>query len=90
MQPVPLNLAPTRAYVNQLALTTVLTDKMYLRHRLHERSLREVAVRKVSSMVSIVVLVAQMGAQKKTSIADGWIAAWNSHDAEKVNCHLHN
>jgi hypothetical protein len=33
----------------------------------------------------VVLLVAQMAAaQKKTPIADGWIAAWNSHDAEKV------
>ena len=40
---------------------------------------------KVSTIVLVVLLVAQMAAaQKKTPIADGWIAAWNSHDAEKV------
>jgi steroid delta-isomerase-like uncharacterized protein len=45
----------------------------------------EVAVKTVSTMVLLVLLVDQMAAaQKKTSIADGWIAAWNSHDAEKV------
>jgi hypothetical protein len=33
----------------------------------------------------MVLLVAQMAAaQKNTPIADSWIAAWNSHDAEKV------
>lgn len=37
------------------------------------------------TVVTIVVLIAQMAAaQKKTPIADGWIAAWNSHDGEKV------
>ena len=42
-------------------------------------------MRRVSTIVSIVVLVAQMAAaQKKTPIADSWIAAWNSHDVEKV------
>jgi steroid delta-isomerase-like uncharacterized protein len=42
-------------------------------------------VSKVSTIVLVVLLVAQMAAaQKKTPIADGWIAAWNSHDAEKV------
>jgi steroid delta-isomerase-like uncharacterized protein len=47
--------------------------------------LAEVAVKKVSTIALMVLLVAQMAAaQKKTSIVDGWIAAWNSHDAEKV------
>jgi steroid delta-isomerase-like uncharacterized protein len=33
----------------------------------------------------MVLLVAQMAmAQKKTSIADSWVTAWNSHDADKV------
>ena len=42
-------------------------------------------MRRVSAIVCIVVLVAQMeAAQKKTPIADGWFAAWNSHDPEKV------
>ena len=42
-------------------------------------------MKKVSTIVLMVLLVAQMAAaQKKTPIADGWIAAWNSHDAEKV------
>ena len=42
-------------------------------------------MRRVSTIVSIVVLVAQMAAaQKKTPIADSWIAAWNSHDVENV------
>ena len=42
-------------------------------------------MRRVSTIVSIVLLVAQMAAaQKKMSIADSWIAAWNSHDVEEV------
>ena len=46
---------------------------------------QEVHTRRVSTIVSIVVLVSQMAAaQKKTPIADSWIGAWNSHDPEKV------
>ena len=42
-------------------------------------------MRKASTIVCMVLLVAQMAAaQKNTPIADSWIAAWNSHDAEKV------
>ena len=42
-------------------------------------------MRRVSTIVSMLVLVAQMAAaQKKTPIADSWIAAWNSHDVEKT------
>lgn len=42
-------------------------------------------MRMVSAAICIVLLVAQMSAaEKKTPIAERWIAAWNSHDAEKV------
>jgi len=42
-------------------------------------------VKKIWCMISMVLLVAQMTtAQKKTSIADSWVTAWNSHDADKV------
>jgi steroid delta-isomerase-like uncharacterized protein len=42
-------------------------------------------MREIQTIVCIVVLVAQTVAeQKKTSVADMWIAAWNSHDADKV------
>jgi len=41
-------------------------------------------MRRVSTIVSVVVLAAQMAAQKKTPIAESWIAAWNSHDVEEV------
>jgi steroid delta-isomerase-like uncharacterized protein len=42
-------------------------------------------MRRVSAILSIVVLVAQMqAAQKKMPIAESWFAAWNSHDPEKV------
>lgn len=40
---------------------------------------------KVWTTCCLVVLIAQMSAaQKKTAIVDSWIAAWNSHDAEKA------
>jgi hypothetical protein len=46
---------------------------------------QEVAVSKVWATLCLVVLIAQMAAaQKKTLIVGSWIAAWNSHDAEKV------
>lgn len=46
---------------------------------------RRFAVRRVSAIVSMFVLVGQItAAQKKAHVVDGWIAAWNSHDAEKV------
>ena len=42
-------------------------------------------MKKISTIVLMVLLVVQMvAARKKTSPADDWIAAWNSHDAEKV------
>jgi steroid delta-isomerase-like uncharacterized protein len=42
-------------------------------------------MRKIQTIACIVVLVTQTVAeQKKTSVADMWIAAWNSHDAGKV------
>jgi nuclear transport factor 2 (NTF2) superfamily protein len=42
-------------------------------------------VRKIWCMISMLLLVAQMAmAQKKASIADSWVTAWNSHDADKV------
>lgn len=44
-----------------------------------------IILRKVSIILLTVPLGAQMAAtQKKTSIADGMFAAWNSHDAGKV------
>ena len=50
-----------------------------------KRRLAELAVKTVSTIVLMVLLVAQTAtAQKKTSIADGWIAAWNSHDPGEV------
>jgi steroid delta-isomerase-like uncharacterized protein len=42
-------------------------------------------VRSISTIVCTVVLVAQIAvAQTKTGIAHSWIAAWNSHDVERV------
>ena len=42
-------------------------------------------VKKVSVFASVVVLVAlTAAAQKKPSVAESFIAAWNSHDVEKV------
>ena len=42
-------------------------------------------MKKISTIVLMVLLVVQMvAAQKKTPPADDWIAAWNSHDADKV------
>src|SRR5215472_17596340 len=40
---------------------------------------------KVATIVSTVIVLAQMAAApKKTSIGDDWLAGWNSHNAEKV------
>jgi steroid delta-isomerase-like uncharacterized protein len=59
--------------------------KSNLRHSLRSATPQEVYMRRVSAIVSIAVLVAQMGAVQKTMpIADSWCAAWNSHDPEKV------
>jgi steroid delta-isomerase-like uncharacterized protein len=42
-------------------------------------------VKRIPTIVSIVVLLAEIAAaQNKTPIADRWIVAWNSHEAEKV------
>jgi len=42
-------------------------------------------MRKIHTIVCILVLVAQTVAdQKRISVANTWIAAWNSHDADKV------
>ena len=45
----------------------------------------EVAMKKVLAITSFVVLVALMAApQKKPRVAESFIAAWNSHEVEKV------
>jgi steroid delta-isomerase-like uncharacterized protein len=42
-------------------------------------------MKKVSVIASIVILVTlQAGAQKKPQISESFIAAWNSHDVERV------
>jgi steroid delta-isomerase-like uncharacterized protein len=45
----------------------------------------EVVMKKVSAIASVVFLVTLMAAeQKKPRVAENFIAAWNSHDVEKV------
>ena len=42
-------------------------------------------MRNIQTILCIVVLVSlTVVGQKKTSVADIWIAAWNSHDADRV------
>jgi ketosteroid isomerase-like protein len=42
-------------------------------------------MKKVSAIASLMILVTlQAGAQKKLQISESFVAAWNSHDVERV------